>query len=835
MRRTLHNFRLSLRLLARDWRAGELRLTAAALIIAVGAITAVSFFNDRVERGLTQRSGDMLGADLALLAPAPINAELVQGASRYGLTTGEALEFASVIVRGERLQFVGVRAVGAGYPPRGLVRTAPGLYQPDSVTKEAPAPGTAWVEARVMQELALAMGDRIEVGSATFTVTRILTDEPGRAANFFALSPRVLIPLADVPRTNVVQPGSRVTYRYAIAGAEPGLSAYESWLRPQLSASDRLLHARDGNPSIARAVDRVERYVGLTSLLAVVLAGVAIAMGARRYSARHYDTSAMLRALGSTQRDILELYLPQLALLGVGASAVGCLVGLVTQEVIHAVIKGLFPVQLPPPGPWPAVFGFAAGLITLAGFALVPVLRLRSVPPLRVLRRELAPLPPAAWTVIGLAAAAIIVLMWRHTGSPTLTLGVLAGAAVASALLFALTLGLLRLARALPRRPGAVWRQGLDRLQRRASASTGQILAFGLALMAMAVIALVRTDLLSSWHEQLPDDAPNHFVFNVQPDDVGPLAAFFGESAIRTQPLYPLVRGRLVEVNGKPVTQAVTKEDDSEEANAALRRDLNLTWAAALPSDNTLVRGEWWHADAPPGTVSVEEKLAERLGVAPGDRLSFTIAGAMLEARVANIRRVKWESFHPNFFMIFTPGTLDDYPATYMTSFYVTPQQKPLLATLVRQFPAATVLELDQFLNQIRAIVQQASLAVELVLLFVLAAGFAVLYAALATSLDERFYEGALLRTFGASRWQLRRGHLAEFVTLGVLAGLLAAIGTEAIAYVLYTRVFDIAYTVKWPVWIIAPLVGGALIGVAGFVGTRRVVERSPLTILRDV
>lgn len=834
MRQTRRNLRLSLRLLARDWRAGELRLFAAALIIAVGAITAVGFFNDRVERGLAQRSADMLGADLVLLSPAPVDPKLIQEASRYRLTAAEALEFASVIVRGERLQFVGVRAIGAGYPPRGAVRTAPGLYQPDTITKEAPAPGSAWVEARVMQELALAMGGRIEIGSAAFTVTRIVTDEPGRAANFFALSPRVLINLADVPRTQIIQPGSRVTYRYAVAGPDAGLRAYETWLGPRLGAGTRLLHARDGNPSIARAVDRVQRYVGLTSLLAVVLAGVAIAMGARRYSARHYDTSAMLRSLGATQRDILELYLPQLAVLGIAASAVGCLIGLLAQEAIHYIVKGLFPVQLPPPGAWPAVFGLAAGLITLAGFAAPPVLRLRSVPPLRVLRRELAPLPISAWAVIGAAAAAIVLLMWRHTGSFTLTLGVLAGAGAAAVLLFALTRGLLRVARSLPRGSGRIWRQGLDRLQRRANASTGQILAFGLALMAMAVIALVRTDLLSSWREQLPDDAPNHFVFNVQPDDVPALAAFFQTHSIRTQPLYPLVRGRLVEVNGKPVTQAVTKEDGSEEANAALRRDLNLTWAATLPSDNAVVQGAWWGAPAAPGSVSVEEKLAERLGIRPGDALGFAIAGAMLDARVTNIRRVKWESFHPNFFMIFTPGTLDSYPATYMTSFYVTPQQKPLLAALVRQFPAATVLELDQFLDQIRSIVQQASLAVELVLLFVLAAGFAVLYAALASSLDERFYEGALLRTFGASRWQLRRSHLAEFVTLGVLAGFLAAIGTEAIAYVLYTRVFDIAYTVKWPVWIIAPLAGGALIGAAGFIGTRRVVEQSPLAVLRD-
>lgn len=834
MRATLRNLRLSLRLLGRDWRAGELRIFTTALVIAVGAITAVGFFNDRVDRGLTQRSAVLMGADLALRASAPVSSEWIATALRYGLKSVETLEFASVIVRDERVQLVGVRAVSAGYPARGAVRTAPALYQPDRAMSDVPAPGTAWVEPRVLQELGLAIGDAIEIGAARFTVTRVVTDEPGRATNFFALSPRVLIHLADVARTQVIQPGSRVTYRYLFAGPEVGLGAYESWLLPQLGPGEQLRRARDGNESTARAVERVERYVGLTSLLAVVLAGVAIAMAVRRYSARHYDTSALLRSLGSTQRDILELYLPQLVVLGAAASALGCLVGLGVQEAIHYIVKGLLPVQLPPPGAWPAVFGFAAGFITLAGFALVPVLRLRSVPPLRVLRRELAPLPTSAWVVVLAGAAALVVLMWRHTGSLTLTLGVLAGGALAAAMLYTVTLGLLRYGRTRERLRGR-WRLGLELLQRRAHTSSGQILAFGLTLMAMAVIGLVRTDLLSTWRAQLPPDAPNYFAFNVLPTDVAAIEDFFRVNSIRAQAFYPMVRGRLVEINDVPVRAAVTKEGGDEAQNAALQRDLNLTWTTELPPDNKIIRGEWWSASAAAGLVSVEAKLAEQLALQPGDRLTFAVAGAAIEARIASIRSVQWDSFHPNFFMIFTPGTLADHPATYMTSFYVAAEQKPRLASLVRQFPAVTVLELDMFLGHLRALVQQASLAVELVLLFVLAAGFAVLYATLASSLDERYYEGALLRTFGASRWQLRRAHIAEFMTLGVLAGLLAAIGTEAIAYVLYTHIFDIAYSFKWPVWIIAPLVGGVLIGIAGFVGTRRVVERSPLTVLREI
>jgi putative ABC transport system permease protein len=709
------------------------------------------------------------------------------------------------------------------------------LYQQGTPTSAKPSPGSAWAEARALQALAIGIGQTIEIGSASFTVTRVLTDEPGRIGNFFALGPRVLINLADVPATRVVQPGSRVTYRYAFAGTEAQLRRYRDWLEPRLGPSDRIIDARTGNATTARTVERINSYFGLTSLLAVVLAGVAIAMGARRYSLRHYDTSAMLRSMGATQADILALYLPQLVVLGLIASTLGCVVGLIAQQGIYFIIKDMFPIALPPPGIGPALLGFAAGLVTLAGFALVPILRLRSVPPLRVLRRDLAPLPPAAWTVLAAAAAALVVLLWYYTKNLTLTFAVLAGGVAGAGALLALVLGLLRLERKFKGGARSQWRQGFSRLQRRVHASAGQILAFGLTLMAMAVIAVVRTDLLAAWQAQVPPDAPNHFIFNVQPNDVAGVEDFFKSHGIASQALYPLVRGRLVEINGVPVREAVTKEEGEEANNAAMRRDLNFTWAADPPPDNTVTAGAWWSATAPVGEVSVEEKLARRLNIAPGDRLTFTIAAQTLHARVASLRKVRWESFHPNFFMIFSPSSLKDQPTTYMTSFHVPPAQKHLLADLVRAYSSVTILELDLVLRQIRAIVQQASTAVELVLLFVFAGGLTVLFAALSASMDERYFEGALLRTFGASRWQLRRGHIAEFVTLGVSAGVLAAIGTEAVTYVLYARVFEIVYTPKWWVWIAAPVVGAVLIGSAGCIGTRRVVARSPLSVLRDI
>ena len=830
--RAAHYLRLALRMLARDWRAGELTLLAAALTIAVGAVTAIGFFSDRIGRALSMQSAELLGADLRLTSPQPVPAEWLLNATDHGLRQTQTLEFSSVVLRDDAMQLASVRAAAPGYPLRGILRTTAKLYAPDEPAHDIPAPGTAWAEPRILQALGAQVGARISIGSAPFTVTRVLTYEPGRAGSSFAFAPFVLINQADVARTEIVQPGSRVTYSYLFTGAEVDIALFKVWLVPRLAANHRLLDVRDDSATIGRSLARAERYLGLTSLLAVILAGVAIAMGAHRYSERHFDVSAMLRCHGVTQRGILALYVPQLLMLGLAASAAGCVLGWLVQEGIFYLIRGLVPVGLPPAGVAPLAYGLLAGLITLAGFALPPVLRLQRVPPLRVLRRDLTPLPPAAWAVYGSAAAAVLILMWRYTGDATLTLAVMAGGVVAIAALGALARVLLALGQRAGRRVNVAWRFGLNNLLRRSRTSVGQILAFGLALMAMAVIALLRNDLLSTWQTQLPPDTPNHFAFNILPQDVTAVDRFFTEHHIEATAIYPMVRGRLTAINGEAVRQTVTKEESN---NEALQRELNLSWTDTVPPDNRIVQGAWWNAWPGGPGVSVEAKLAERLGIQLDDELTFSIGGQPLRARVASIRSVQWDSFHPNFYMIFPPGMLDDYPATYLTSFHIAPAQKPLLTDMVRAFPAVTVMEMDQVLAQVRVVLAQVTAAIELVLLFVLAAGFAVLAAALAASLDERLHEGALLRTLGANRRQLRTAQLAEFTVLGLLAGLLAAIGTEVIAWLLYTRAFDLEYSFKWPVWLIAPVAGGVLIGLAGSFGTRRVLQQSPLAVLRKL
>ena len=823
---------LAMRLLARNWRSGEQRILVAALVIAVAASTAIGFFTDRLGRGMANQSADFLGADLVLESPRPVEADWLIEARTKGLQAIETLEFASVVVSGDELLLSGVKAVQDGFPLRGEMRTAPAPFAADAATQTLPRPGEAWVAPRLLTNLGLQVGDEVEVGAHRLKITRVITFEPGRVGNPFGIAPRLLMRMADVSATRVVQPGSRLTYQYLFAGREEDVAGFRAWLEPRLGPSHELVGVKEGRRAVGSALERAERFLGLAVLAAIVLAGVAVAMAARRYSERHFDMTAMLRCMGATQRDLLGLYLPQLLVIGLLASTVGCILGWVAQYGLLYLLAELLPATPSAPHAWPVFAGFATGLITLAGFALPPVMRLKDVPPLRVLRRDLLPLPSRAWLVYGAALCAIVAVMWRYTDSWPLTLSVLAGGIALAALLSLLALLLLSLSRRFNTRVGVAWRFGLNNLWRRRRSSISQILAFSLTLMAMAVVALVRTDLLTTWQAQLPADVPNHFAINILPDQVEGFENFMKDAGVVTEQLYPMVRGRLVKINGTAVQKAVTKEERSDNA---LNRELNLTWTTELQEDNRILKGRWWQPeDTGKPRVSVESKLAERLDIEPGDELGFSVGGQTFSAEVASIRNVKWDSFRPNFYMVFPPQVINRFPTTYMTSFKLTKEEKPLLRELVAQYPAVTVLEMDRVIEQVGRIFRQVTLTVEYVLVFTLLAGFAVLFAALQASQDDRLYEGALLRALGGSRRQLRTGHLAEFTALGGLAGLLAAMGTECLAWVLYSEVLHLEHSFQWRIWIIAPIAGALLIGAAGYWGTRTVVERSPMLLLQN-
>lgn len=824
-------FSLAARQLLRDARAGELRVLFFALLVAVAASSAIGYFSARLNDAMLLRASEFLAADLRLSGSSQASQEQIDAGLKLGLDHAQAVEFSSVVAAADGIQLASVKAANSLYPLRGELRSAAEPYAAEEVGS-GPRPGEVWAEARLMVALNLKIGDELEIGAKTLRLSRVLTYDPDTAGDFYSLTPRVLMHLDDLAATEVVQPGSRVRFRELWRGDTETLAAYRQAVEAGLEPNQRLDDARDGNRQVGGALGRAERYLNLASLAAVLLAGVAVALSAARFAARRFDASALLRCLGLSRHEALALFGLQLALLGLIASMLGALLGWAGQHVLFYLLRGLIPDDLPPADLWPALAGMATGLVALAGFALPPLAALGRVPPLRVLRRDMLPVPASSWLVYGAALVALGLIMWRLSLDLKLTLALLGGGLLAALLLGGLLLLGLQSLRRMLQRAALPWRLGLGQLLRHPLAAAGQSLAFGLILLAMALIALLRGELLDTWQDQLPEDAPNHFALNVLPTERDAFAARLAELSPHPAPLYPVVPGRLIMINDEPVRQLVTKESRGERA---IQRDLSLTWAEQLPSDNLITAGSWWgteHASDLPG-VSVEAELAESLQLKLGDRLRFNVGGIEREAQVTSLRQVDWDSFQPNFYMIFEPQTLQDLPATYLTSFYLPPGQDAELIKLSRAFPSVTLLQVDALLAQLRSILAQVTLAIEYVLLFVLAAGITVLLAGLQATLDERIRQGALLRALGAERKLLISARRAEFGLLGAAAGLLAALGCELVSFLLYRYAFDMSWQ-PHPWLLLLPLIGALLIGLAGVLGTRSALNASPLSVLRE-
>jgi putative ABC transport system permease protein len=828
----LRNFTLALKLLLRDWRSGELTLLAAALIVATAGATAVGVFGHRLSRTMELQAAEFMAADLAVSgheAPPPAWA---QKAAELGLASAQTVEFPSVLVENGELLLVGVKAASAAYPLRGALKTTLTDVAAETATRAAPPPGEAWVEGRVLSALKLALGGEASVGEKKLKLARIITHEPDRRGDLYSLSPRLLFNLADLDAAAVIRPGSHAHYYALFAGEESSVRAFKAWLQPQLHPGQQLVDVHEDRPELGNALSRAERYLGLSSTVIVLIAGVAIAMSARRYSERHFDLAAILKCLGARQRDILQIHLAQYALIGLSASLAGCALGYLAQMGLVWRLQGLLPQQLAQPAWHAPFFGLGMGFFVLLGFALPPVLRLRRLPPLRVLRRDLAPLPSSAWLVYGLAVAMLGGLVYWHTGDGRMSAIVLGGTLGVLAVFGLLLRGGLRGLRRLAPRLSLAWRFGLQNLARNPKLGASQILAFGLTMTAMLVSLLIRTELIQEWQRQLPADAPNFFALNLFESEIAPFEAFLKQEQAGASAFYPIVRGRLMAVNGVDAHQIARKDSQGE---GAINRDLSLTWSASPPADNRLAQGRWWDGFSGPGRVSVEAKLAESLNIQLGDELSFSLGGEERKAIVDSLRSVRWDTLRPNFYMIFSPGSLEGFPATWLTSFYLPAARKEALGRLSKAFPAMTLLEVEQLLKQFQAILKEIALAVEFMLGFALAAGFAVLFAAVRATLDERLREDALLRALGASRRLLRASLGLEFALLGILSGLLAAGAGEAIAWALFSQVFGLAPRLHWEIWLAAPSLGALAVGFAGYLHTRKVVEESPVKLLREL
>lgn len=824
-------FNLALRLVLRDWRSGELRILVAALTIAVAAVTAISLLGDRLTRTMSLQAAQFLGADLSVRGYDEPSSEWGEYAAGLGLKSSRVAEFSSVLVNGENILLVAVKAVAEGYPLRGEVKTTLTDLNDAVATPGIPESGETWVESRILSSLGLNIGSELVVGEKPLRITKILTEMPDRRGDIYGLSPTILINDGDVAATRVVQPGSRVNYLSLYAGEEQAVRVFKSWLKPQLHAGQKISDVHEDRPELGNAIVRAERYLGLASIAVVLIAGVAIAMSARRYSERHYDLTALLKCLGASRSLVLRLYLGQFLVIGMIGSFLGCALGYFLQEAMVVALGSLLPAKVITPSLFSLLLGMATGMLILFGFCLPPVLRLGRMAPLRVLRRDMEPFPSSALLVYGLSAGVLSSILWRFTHDFEMTLIFLGGGGLVLALFAAVGFSLLGLARHLVPRVPLAARFGLRNLVRHPRLGISQILAFTITLTAMLVSLMVRNELIQEWQRQLPSEAPNHFALNLFDSDLESFRELLVREQIPVNEIYPVVRGRLLAVDGKDVFEIMKTNPRVE---GAVNRELSLTWSNAVPPGNRIVQGQWWQPEKPL-EVSVEQGLAGNLGVKPGSTLLFDIGGQRLTVNVGSTRMVRWDSMQPNFFMIFPPGILNAYPHSWLTSFYLEPAHKAALARLAKVFPNVTILEVDRLLEQFQTIIKQLTRTVEFVLYLALLAGFTVLFSSVRATLDERIHENVLLRTMGASRKLLGVSQWVEFFALGFLSGILAAAIAELISWGMFARIFDIEYQLHWKNWLATPVVGGLLVGIVGYLNIRRAVNQSPVRVLREL
>jgi putative ABC transport system permease protein len=823
--------RLALLALARDGKSGELRVLMLALLVAVSALTAVGFFTSRVSRAVDQQAGEVLAADLRLQSRSPIDRSYFELAEEAGLKTAELRTFPSVVLKGEDSALSAIRGVSAAYPLRGRVKIADVPFGPTREATSIPGPGEAWLEARLFAQLGARVGDRVRVGNTELIAARVLDYRPDQGSQFVDLAPTLIMRLDEVESTGLVQQGSRVSYIALFAGNPQAVASFKEQLSARKKSSERLADITDASPQIRSAIDRSGRFLNLAALVTILLAAIAVAIASRRYVARHLDTVALMKSLGASQHLVLAISVLELLMIAILAGIAGALIGYGAQEGIAYLLKDLVRGELPRPSLSAGWLGLMTSVTILVGFALPPLLQLRFVPPARVLRRNLEPPPLKYVTVYGTAFAALIALLaWLIRDYKLLfyvfaaTLGTFAVLILAGSLLV-VALGRLRGS------VGISWRYGMANIARRGRDSVIQIVAFGLGLMVLLLLAVVRNDLMQEWRASLPENAPNHFMINIRPDQTEAIRAFFRERDFAPPELVPMVRARLVQINERPVSELEFPTDRGREF---VEREANLTWSETMQLDNKLLEGSWWsEGDSGGPRVSVEIEVAEALGLKIGDRLTYDVAGEIITASVSSFREVQWDTFRPNFFMVFSPGVLEDTTGTYITSVHVPRERRPILLEFMRQFPEVTAIDLDAILAQVRSVMDKASLAVQYVFGFTLLAGVTVLLAAIQATRDERRYESAMLRTLGARRRVVLQGVAAEFTTLGLLAGTLAAIGATAAGYFLASQVFNLDYTFDLTVWALGLVSGALLVGISGTLATRSVVNHPPVETLR--
>ena len=824
----MNPFSFALLSLKRDWHSDEIQLIAIAVTIAIACLTSVSFFTDRIKRATELQATELLAADLVVSSPNHIDYELVSQAKALDLITSLNESFRSIVLAEDRLEMSEVKAVDSKYPVRGKLRISDALFADEYETDTVPAVGDAWLDSRLAQALQIQPGDTLNLGAATFTFRQVLNYEPDRSGDLFNLAPRLLINRDDLAATELIMPGSRVRYRLLLGGEAPLIDTFRQIVNKDSKIS--IQRIKEARPEIRTALERAEQFLGLAALVSIALAGLAIAMCAHRYAIRHYDNCAILRCLGLQQQQISQIYCYQLIILALIAGGAGCIIGFLAQAGLNQLMSGLIQNSLPAPSLLPIVTGLVTSLVTVLAFALPQILQLSRVTPLRVLRRDILPQPLNNYFVYGIAILALIILSPWQSGETQITFYTLAGLFLTALVLAISATILISFLKHIQPRLTRAARYGLANLTRRARQSTIQIVGIGIGVTMMLLLTLVRTDLLAKWQNQLPENTPNYFLINIQPEQVDDVRDYLQQYIGVDGKLYPMIRGRLTKIND------VTVDEDNYTSDRARRlatREFNLSYIEEMQLDNRLVSGSWWSDDRSNPVFSVEQGIAKTLGISQGDTLTYVIGAREITGKVINVRRVEWDSFNVNFFVVSNPEALADYPGTFISSFFMSASEREKLVELVRQFPSITVFDVDAILYQVRTIMRQVVRTVEFVFIFTIFTGMTVLFAALQSTHDERMHESALMRALGANQKQIVSGLTTEFIFLGLVTGFISALAASAIEMALAHYVFKIDMVVNPLIWIVGPLACCLISIVTGLYGTRRVLTSSPVLVLR--
>ena len=816
----------------RELRSGEVIVLLTAVALAVGVLTAVGFLTDRIGKAVARQANEVLAADLRLRSQEPVPDSWRDQALEYGLQTAETQTFPSVVFADDLSALATIKAVSDSYPLRGAVRISDSLFGEQRTVDSIPARGEVWADGAFLARVNADVGDQVLLGETSMLVSAVLRYRPDQSVGFASLAPSVLVNIADIPDTKLIGEGSRVGYALLVAGDLENVDQFFVAIEDELPDAIRASSRDDGSERAYRTADRAQRFLSLTAVISLLLSAVAVSMSARRFAQRRMDTVALMKSLGATQGFVISVAMVQLMMLGVLGVTIGSVVGFAAEESLAWVLADIIAADLPGAGLMPVILASGSALVLLIGFALPSLLQLRNTPPLRILRHDMMPPAPSRLLVAGLSLVAVAALLYRSVGDPSMLVILLGGIILIAAALYLVGRLLVASLGRFRSGVGVAWRYGLANIARRGRASAVQVVAFGLGLTMLLLLTIVRTDLLAGWRQTIDTDAPNHFMINIQPQELDSVADVFASAGVATPDFVPMVRARMTTINDEDVK---TREYPDPGGEWMANREANLSFSAKLSDSNEIIEGEWWPEDYDgPPLVSIEEEAAMETGIGLGDKLVFMIAGQELELTIASVRRVNWDSFQPNFFMVLSPGALDKMPTTYISALRLGDEDKPVLVSLVRKHPSISVIDIDAILQQVTGIIDKASAAVQAVFVFTLAAGIAVLFAAVQSTIDERRFESAMLRALGAQKRTVFAGVMTEFAALGLAAGLLASAGASILAAFVAIRLFELPYVFNPWLWVAGLFAGVFIVCASGFLAARSAINAPPVDVLRS-